>query len=76
MTDKLKPCPFCGAEEMDPEENIPNLVDGMSTNGDYIFVTCLECGANGPAVEYEVDHKTSVVISWPDAVKAWNRRAP
>lgn len=71
MTDKLKPCPFCGMGEMDPEENIPNLVDGMNSLGNFIFVTCLNCNASGPVVAYEV--RDNVVTSWPDAVKEWNR---
>lgn len=40
MTDKLKPCPFCGSEEV-------GVVDHISPQGDKNYtVICVSCGAS------------------------------
>ena len=58
MTDKLKPCPFCGNPNL--------LVDkGILENdelGNY-FVCCNKCHVTGPAG-----------YTAQEAVEAWNRR--
>jgi Lar family restriction alleviation protein len=66
MTDKLKPCPFCGSENISSGE-----VHGTHPNG-YSFkqTGCLDCGSLGP----EVKEKTTYAESDDKADKAWNRR--
>ena len=60
MTDKLKPCPFCGGEDVDLLENIE--IQGVKV----CFVNCKSCQANGTM--YLTSKKR-------EAIAAWNRRA-
>ena len=53
----LKPCPFCGGTA-----DYDN-----SDNGPYEWVSCSECGARGPAMNYN-EHGLGA------AEKMWNRR--
>lgn len=43
MTTELKPCPFCGGKEIEPEEF-----------GCFVF-TCADCGTEGPAGDTEAE---------------------
>ena len=53
MMEELKPCPFCCSKDF-----------VFSSSGiDQDFITCLDCGAEGPVATGE-----------NDAVVAWNRR--
>ena len=58
VTEKLKPCPFCG-HEFDLAEGLTGF--GKKTKA--IYIVCLSCGARTP-IEFSIE----------DVVKAWNRR--
>ena len=62
--EELKPCPFCGSEEIDPSEARGKKLDGTMT----IAAGCIDCGALGPVaiVRSETGYKESL--------KAWNTR--
>lgn len=59
MTEKLKPCPFCG-HEFDLAEGLTRF--GKKTKA--VYIVCLFCGVRTP-IEFSIE----------DVVKAWNRRA-
>ena len=58
MTEKLRPCPFCGYE-FDLAEGLTRF--GKKTKA--VCIVCLSCGARTP-IEFSVE----------DVVKVWNRR--
>lgn len=81
MTDKLKPCPFCGSTKFEINQK-------MSSNTKYnpktkrlekfvvVTVRCNKCHTRGPT--------TSIYAGWNDrptqmlkekAIEVWNRRA-
>lgn len=47
MSEPLKPCPFCGSEEVSLSHN--TLMD--DTPGDY-YIECHKCAALGPTTEH------------------------
>lgn len=51
MTDKLKPCPFCGGGDMEMNSY---------SNDTWFFVQCTDCNAAGP----ESDTSESAEIAW------------
>lgn len=55
----LKPCPFCGSNDVDIRWYMPRRGNGVLS-----FVLCYDCESSGP--EKPTDEK---------AVEAWNRRA-
>lgn len=60
----MNPCPFCGHP---PDETV------IHTEDFYAFVTCRNCGANGPSIAvFEMVPGSS---SREEAVEAWDRRA-
>ena len=61
MMDKLKPCPFCGGDDLDVTVGTPDR-EGIPT-----LITCAECGAGGPWV-YQSPMQSE------DACNEWNRR--
>jgi Lar family restriction alleviation protein len=52
MSEQIKPCPFCSSED----------VEVFSNYGRY-FVTCCDCGSEGPNKEGK-----------EEAIKGWNQR--
>ncbi|WP_370688894.1 Lar family restriction alleviation protein [Xenorhabdus anantnagensis] len=63
MTDKLKPCPFCGSNNVN--------VDCLDYKSDYdSWVDCLHCDARGPS-SYGNENKD---ISYKNAIELWNKR--
>ena len=60
MTDRLKPCPFCGGEAryIDATTAIPY-------DREIYFVECKECRSN-----------SDMYYSLENAIKAWNTRKP
>lgn len=62
MSEKLKPCPFCGAKEDDEDE--PLVCFWISGIDDY-QICCDKCGANTGWFGRNME----------EAVEAWNRRA-
>lgn len=69
MSDKLKPCPFCGPMPKHPLGNYktPRVFkiawEEEWGKGNLYQVSCLWCGADQPKVNAE-----------KDAIVAWNRR--
>ena len=61
MTDKLKPCPFCGGKDISIKPYDP--FDGMQGNLTVHRVWCRKCGA-------QVEQKEVL-----NAIEYWNRRA-
>ncbi|UCF90408.1 MAG: Lar family restriction alleviation protein [Desulfobacterales bacterium] len=59
LNDDVKPCPFCGADEYNPEKVLLNTIE--MPNGR--FAVACACGANGPTENTQ-----------EDARHAWNTR--
>ncbi len=67
MSDKIKPCPFCGCVL---SADCPKSFE-VNQGAKYGFVTCAECACAGPEVRTGYD----VWTEWrDDAIKAWNKR--
>ena len=63
MTDKLKPCPFCGGQA--------KLFNTRVQGGyDYSYVQCLKCSIHTAKYDVSVNYCSS-----EKATEAWNRRA-
>lgn len=62
MSEKLKPCPFCGAAKSQHRNQ------GMS----HASVSCDKCGASGPTVLFDRKDKYDVVTAMSES--QWNRR--
>lgn len=61
MSDELKPCPFCGSDEI---EYKPTYSGGGESHG---LMRCLECGCTVPTSEFGKHVK--------EPYSEWNRRA-
>lgn len=61
MTEQLKPCPFCGGNNMDIEEFTIDFAFDIG----YI-IRCRDCGCTLKSIENNSEQK---------AIEAWNRRA-
>ena len=68
MTDKLKPCPFCGREAILVKNEHPRL-HRPSRNGQY-HVACYECDL---MMGYDEDYGGQFDTK-EEAIEAWNRR--
>ena len=68
MTDKLKPCPFCGGQGEITEhwESI-----GMGANVRQYYVCCESCGARGGMADEYFENGNLR----NKAINRWNRRA-
>ena len=65
MKDKLKPCPFCGEDDLKVFENSVRDADNKPTSQRYWFVSCRgDCHFAGPQSCESLD----------DALEKWNRR--
>ena len=64
MTDKLKPCPFCGET---------NRIHIRRQGKNAYRVICHNCGALGPYAKVEEWHSDKF-IAQGNAKKLWNRR--
>ena len=51
----MKPCPFCGHP---PDETV------VHTEDFYAFVTCRNCGANGPSVAVFESSREQATVAW------------
>ena len=60
MTEKIKPCPFCGSTQVD----IFASFGDAEPNQNYMNVECLSCGAQG-----------ATKLGEALAIAAWNNRA-
>lgn len=69
---ELKPCPFCGGEAF-TKHKISFPAHGERVDEHY--VSCIYCGAKGPAYDAEEDISRSTERTAQKAVDAWNRRA-
>ena len=67
---KLKPCPFCGGENI----HTRTLPAFFKQNGRGVAVVCFDCYARGPYVRYDKYGKTShCAEAKQEAVAAWNK---
>lgn len=65
MSVKLKPCPFCGEDDLKIFQNAIRDNDNKPTDKDYFFVSCRgDCHFAGP----------SSIDSLDNAVSLWNNR--
>ncbi len=64
MSDKLKPCPFCGdAAKIKMHKYLRRFASQDNPNEYYWRVECLSCGAG-----------INAYFTEQEAIKAWNRR--
>ena len=72
MTEKLKPCPFCGGEaRLQKRERV--FIEGKTTRASY--VRCLRCNARTERIPYEKFGKSNYSSeAHVEAVAAWNKR--
>ena len=71
MTNKLKPCPFCGGEAKLSKESM-GVGMGMTTT--YYFAECTNCKATSKRFDKILDAETEIECKLL-AVLSWNRRA-
>lgn len=69
MTSELKPCPFCGCDEL--ELNMKRYSFSMSNKHYGATYSCSSCGAIVTGVEPSDDPNEAIMF----AREAWNRRA-
>ena len=64
--DKLKPCPYCGENELGIKTHSHPIIEHSRDTyiTDSFFIHCFSCGALGPPCS-----------TWDEAEKAWNERA-
>ena len=60
MSEKLKPCPFCGSSNVDWFRSFGD----PSTNENIVNVQCINCGAQGASK-----------LGEKNAIDVWNKRA-
>lgn len=61
---KLKPCPFCGSEELRLVKDIRKYSNGELQEFN-LYIECLVCGSEGPQRSH---------LKNPDVIKSWNIR--
>ena len=66
MTEKLKPCPFCGSKLKVHDKEDPRLSALWRTGGNNnrFVISCYKCGAY-----------SGYALSAQEAIAMWNRRA-
>lgn len=72
MTDKLKPCPFCGGGDIYIGERD---IGGPREYSLVAYARCLECGAQVEGSGVDSDEEIRGFLARQAAVAAWNRRA-
>ena len=68
MTDKLKPCPFCGGES---KLEITTECWGHGEYHENYFIKCMRCGSRGKS---EVVYDKTPRQCEADCIENWNRR--
>lgn len=69
MTEKLKPCPFCGGE---PRRVDLDDIDETDSNFGGSLIECTQCGACSP-VHFEF--KENLLDSWNTRATGWRPKA-
>ena len=67
---ELAACPFCGGADV----TLDGIPENMIADCCDVSVRCLDCGAVGPSMLYDQSEETDDPT--PEAIEAWNRRAP
>ena len=69
MATELKPCPFCGGNDLDCAFYTIDDYSDRRTE-----IQCRDCGATGPIIQV---HDTFMGSNYPGPTRdAWNRRTP
>ena len=65
MSEKLKPCPFCGTKLVEIRDNgvFNHAIYGLEPNNLPFYAFCTNCGA-----------RSDVCADYKIAIEAWNRR--
>lgn len=71
MTDKLKPCPFCGSKEVGMAKAVGHIF-ARKYQGKVRAICCKKCGVNGGIFNTLA---MSVEEAEKNAIQSWNRRA-
>ncbi|MEQ1969350.1 Lar family restriction alleviation protein [Xenorhabdus nematophila] len=65
MTDELKPCPFCGSDDL-----CPDYEDRGSSHEYAAWINCGGCGVDGPVTAWKFSYKEAADSAW----ELWNKR--
>ena len=71
MSEKLKPCPFCGGEA---ELCYGPGLGTASCRGYALYASCNDCGAKSPGLWQEKKPEPNDLL-WKDAADEWNNRS-
>ena len=63
MMDKLKPCPFCGGQQLYDNIGVHYDESGLSDVRYFYSVVCINCGCRTASFEQKLN-----------AIESWNRR--
>ncbi|OTA16057.1 hypothetical protein Xbed_03529 [Xenorhabdus beddingii] len=66
MTVELKPCPFCGSNDL-----CPDYEDRGELHKYAAWIVCGKCGSNGPFSKWENSYDNAT----DSASELWNQRA-
>jgi len=69
MSEKLKPCPFCGGEKIYSREFRGILEDALT-----VLVRCAGCGAELEGAASHPQEDICRAAAWEDATGKWNTR--
>lgn len=64
-TEKLKPCPFCGSNDL-----FPDYEDRCSLDEYVCWINCENCETDGPLSKWENSYNEAEAA----AIQAWNKR--
>lgn len=70
MSEKLKPCPFCGGEKIYSREFRGILEDALT-----VLIYCAGCGAQLEGTASHLEEDIRRAAAWEDATGRWNARA-
>lgn len=69
MTERLKPCPFCGGSNLHAGD-----FDGILEDGVTVYIRCMNCGGNIEGTGAHPEEAIRARAALEDATERWNAR--